>query len=307
MQAAPRSFDLLASASAIRVGYAARDWSRSPAGHPDTWGPVLRSSVGMILDSRFPMFIAWGPELALLYNHAYIELLEAKHPAALGSPLRAVWPQLWDGVQPLVEQALAGQPTYGEDVPRTITRKGEPFEGRFTLAYSPLRDESGAVAGALCVINETTARVAFENRQALQLHLADRIGSLADAEQILAAANDMLGQFLGVSRIFHGVIDDAAGRFLIRADWIREGGASLAGTEGSLDDFGPDVVRDLRAGIALVIDDVAADPRMAPYAQAYLALGIRALMVQPLARGGRLLASVNVHDDKPRRWSGEQC
>ena len=29
------------------------------------------------------MFIAWGPELALLYNHAYVELLEAKHPAAL--------------------------------------------------------------------------------------------------------------------------------------------------------------------------------------------------------------------------------
>ena len=92
MQAAPRPFDLLASASAIRVGYASRDWSRSSAGHPDTWGPVLRSSVGMILDSRFPMFIAWGPELVLLYNHAYIELLEAKHPEALGSPLRAVWP-----------------------------------------------------------------------------------------------------------------------------------------------------------------------------------------------------------------------
>ncbi|WP_313703244.1 ATP-binding protein [Massilia sp.] len=306
MQAAPRPFDLLASASAIRVGYASRDWSRSSAGHPDTWGPVLRSSVGMILDSRFPMFIAWGPELALLYNHAYVELLEAKHPAALGSPLRAVWPQLWDGVQPLVEQALAGQPTYGEDVPRMIVRNGQPFEGRFTLAYSPLRDESGAVAGALCVINETTDRVALEKRQALQLQLVDRLSGLADPEQILATANDMLGQFLDVSHVFHGVIDDASGHFRIRAGWSREGGGELAGTEGCLDDFGPEVVRDLRAGLPLVVEDVVVDPRTAPHAQAYLDLGIRALMAQPLAREGRLLASVNVHDDKPRRWSGEQ-
>ena len=144
MDAARLSYDLLASPGAIRAGYAARDWSNSPAGHPHTWGPVLRSAVGMILDSRFPIFIAWGPQLVMLYNEAYVELLEAKHPAALGTPLRTVWPELWNGVQPLVEQAIAGKPTYGEDVPRMILRDGQPFEACFTLAYSPLRDETGA-------------------------------------------------------------------------------------------------------------------------------------------------------------------
>ena len=305
MQAAPRPFDLLASASAIRVGYASRDWSRSSAGHPDTWGPVLRSSVGMILDSRFPMFIAWGPELVLLYNHAYIELLEAKHPEALGSPLRAVWPQLWDGVQPLVEQALAGQPTYGEDVPRMIVRNGEPFEGRFTLAYSPLRDENGAVAGALCVINETTSRFALENRQALQLQLAERLSGLTDADQITAVANDMLGHYLGASQIFHGINDESIGRFRIRAHWTPTGAGDLVGREAMLDDFGQEVLRDLRAGRQVAIDDVVSDPRTAPYAAAYASLGIGALLVQPYAREGRLLGAMNVLDHNRRHWSLE--
>ena len=306
MHVAPLSFDLLASDSAIRVGYAARDWSSSPAGHPDTWGPVLRSSVSMILDSRFPMFIAWGPELALLYNHAYIELLDAKHPAALGSALRAVWPQLWDGVQPLVEQALAGLPTYGEDVPRLITRNGQPFEGRFTLAYSPLRDETGAVAGALCVINETTGRVALEKRQALQLQLVDRLNGLTDAGQITAVANDMLGHYLGASQIFHGVNDDTIGRFRIHTHWTPDGKGSLVGTEAMLDDFGQAVLHDLRAGRQLAIDDVAADPRTAAFASAYARLGIRALLVQPHARDGRLLGAMNVLDHEPRHWNMEE-
>ncbi len=306
MHAATLPFDLLASSSAIRVGYASRDWSSSPAGHPDTWDPVLRSSVSMILDSRFPMFIAWGPELALLYNHAYIELLEDKHPAALGSPLRAVWPQLWNGVQPLVEQALAGQPTYGEDVPRMITRHGQPFEGRFTLAYSPLRDETGAVAGALCVINETTGRVALEKRQALQLQLVDRLSGLTAPNQIIAVANDMLGHYLGASQIFHGINDDAIGCFRIHTHWTPDGNGALVGTEAMLDDFGQAVLHDLRAGRQLVIDDIAADPRTAAFAPAYARLGIRALLVQPHARDGRLLGAMNVLDHEPRHWNAEE-
>ena len=36
------------------------------------------------LNSRQPMFIAWGRELAFLYNDAYAEILGNKQPAALG-------------------------------------------------------------------------------------------------------------------------------------------------------------------------------------------------------------------------------
>jgi len=306
MDAARLPYDLLASDSAIRAGYAARDWSSSLVGHPAAWGPVLRSAVGMILDSRFPMFIAWGPQLVMLYNEAYIELLEDKHPAALGTPLRTVWPALWNGVQPLVEQAIAGAPTFGEDVPRLITRGGQPFEACFTLAYSPLRDERGDIGGALCVINETTARVALERRQALQLQLADRLSGLLDVDQIAQVANDALGHYLGASNIFHAVNDELGGSFRIRAHWTPSGSGELAGKEALLDDFGPDVLAELRAGRALVVDDVRTDPRTLPWLPAYERLGIVALLVQPYARDGRLLGGINVLDQRPRRWTGEE-
>jgi len=307
MDAARLPYDLLASDSAIRAGYAARDWSSSPAGHPAAWGPVLRSAVGMILDSRFPMFIAWGPQLVMLYNEAYIELLEDKHPAALGTPLRTVWPALWNGVQPLVEQAIAGLPTYGEDVPRLITRAGAPFEACFTLAYSPLRNERGDIGGALCVINETTARVALERRQSLQLQLADRLGGQLDADQIAEVANDTLGHYLGASNIFQGVNDEARGSFRIRAHWTPQGSGELVGREAFHADFGPEVMAELRAGRALVVDDVRTDPRTAPFLGAYERLGIVSLLVQPYARHGRLLGGLNVLDHRPRRWTREEC
>ena len=306
MDAARLPYDLLASSGAIRAGYAARDWSSSPVGHPATWGPVLRSAVGMILDSRFPIFIAWGPELVMLYNEAYIELLEAKHPAALGTPLRTVWPELWNGVQPLVEQAFAGLPTYGEDVPRMILRDGQPFEACFTLAYSPLRDETGAVGGALCVINETTARVALERRQALQLQLADRLAGLLQPDEIAEVASEALGHYLGASNIFHAVNDDAGGSFRIRAHWTPQGSGELVGKEALLDSFGPEVLAELRAGRPLVVEDARTDPRTVPYLAAYERLGIVSLLVQPHARDGRLLAGLNVLDGRPRRWSLEE-
>ena len=44
------------------------DWSDSPLGFPATWPQSLRSVVGLLLQSRFPMFVAWGPELGFLYN-----------------------------------------------------------------------------------------------------------------------------------------------------------------------------------------------------------------------------------------------
>jgi hypothetical protein len=46
----------------------AQDWSESPLGHPRTWPQALRTVVGLMLNSGFPMFVAWGEELGFLYN-----------------------------------------------------------------------------------------------------------------------------------------------------------------------------------------------------------------------------------------------
>src|SRR5690242_7038630 len=140
----------------------AHDWSDSPLGRPETWPPSLRTVVGLLLQSRFPMFVAWGPELGFLYNDSYAEILGAKHPLALGRRFHDIWSEIWPDISPLIDAAMAGQATYREDLPLVMNRRGYDEQTWFTFSYSPLRDETGEVAGMFCAVSETTPRVVAE-------------------------------------------------------------------------------------------------------------------------------------------------
>lgn len=115
-----------------------------------------------MLDSGFPMFTAWGPELGFLYNDAYACILGAKHPDALGRRFEDVWPEIWPDILPMVEAAMAGHATYFENLPLVMKRKGYDEQTWFTFSYSPVRDESGTVAGMFCACTETTDAVMAE-------------------------------------------------------------------------------------------------------------------------------------------------
>jgi signal transduction histidine kinase/ActR/RegA family two-component response regulator len=141
------------------------DWSTSPLGHPAQWPQSLRSVVGLILNSKFPMFVAWGPELGFLYNDSYAEILGGKHPAALGGRFEEIWREIWSDIHPIIVQALGGQASFHTHLPLTINRRGFDESAWFTFSYSPVRDESGAVAGMYCAVNETTVDVLNERNR----------------------------------------------------------------------------------------------------------------------------------------------
>ena len=44
------------------------NWAGLPLGPPTEWPQSLRTAVSILINSRHPMFIAWGPSLAFLYN-----------------------------------------------------------------------------------------------------------------------------------------------------------------------------------------------------------------------------------------------
>jgi hypothetical protein len=71
------------------------DWSKIPLGPMDSWPQSLRLAIGICLNSRFPMFVWWGPELVNIYNDSYAPMLGARHPAALGRPARDIWGDIW--------------------------------------------------------------------------------------------------------------------------------------------------------------------------------------------------------------------
>ena len=141
-------------------------WSASPLGPPDQWPQPLRAATALLLGSKFPMFVAWGPELGLLYNDAYAEILGAKHPSALGAPFHDVWSEIWGDISGLIDAALAGEASFRKDLPLVMNRRGFDEQTWFTFSYSPMRDEAGQVAGLFCACQETTDRVLAERRLA---------------------------------------------------------------------------------------------------------------------------------------------
>ena len=138
----------------------AYDWASTPLGPLSTWPQSLKTAVSLMLNSPQPMWIGWGKEATFLYNDAYIAVLSlAKHPSALGRPMQEVWSEIWDYCCPLVEKVFQqGESTIGEGVRLFMNRGDFLEEVYYSFSYSPIRDESGNIAGLFCPNFDATAR-----------------------------------------------------------------------------------------------------------------------------------------------------
>ncbi len=135
------------------------DWSPTFVGAIENWSPSLKTALSMMLSSRFPMFIWWGKELINFYNDAYIPVLGARHPEALGMSAPHIWADVWDALSPQIEGVLqAGRASWDEGLFLIMERNGYPEETYFTFSYSPIF-ENGDIAGLFCACTEDTGRV----------------------------------------------------------------------------------------------------------------------------------------------------
>lgn len=165
----------------------ATDWSRTSLGPVETWPQALRTSVRILLTSRQPMFVWWGPELINLYNDAYRSIVGGKHPQALGQPASVVWREIWDQVRPRAQSAMtANEGTYDEALLLIMERHGYPEETYYTFSYSPVPDDSGEAGGILCANTDDTQRIIGARQLALLRDLATRT---ADARTISDACS----------------------------------------------------------------------------------------------------------------------
>jgi len=137
----------------------AYDWSRSVLGPPDNWPQSLRVIVRLILNSRQPMMIWWGPELIQFYNDAYIPLMETeRHPEALGGCGRDFSGCVWDVVGPQIDHVMAGNGSTGqEDRLVPVTRNGRRENAWWSYSLAPIDAEDG-VGGVFVICDEVTAQ-----------------------------------------------------------------------------------------------------------------------------------------------------
>jgi PAS domain S-box-containing protein len=136
-----------------------KDWEKTSLGEMGQWPQSLLTVLNILLSSKFPMFLWWGPELICFYNDSYRPSLgnNGKHPGILGQPAIKAWPEIWDIIWPLIEQVkLGGESVWQEDQLIPIFRNGKIEDVYWTFSYSPVKDESGKNAGVLVVCTETT-------------------------------------------------------------------------------------------------------------------------------------------------------
>lgn len=138
------------------------DWSATPVGIIDIWPLGLRSTLGIMLNSKFPMFLFWGEELTCFYNDAcHLALgIDEKHSDILGKPGAELLPKVWLVILPIIKELKkSGEASWHEDQCFPILRKGKIEDTYWTSSYSPVNDELGKFEGVLVTMNDVTEKV----------------------------------------------------------------------------------------------------------------------------------------------------
>ena len=141
------------------------DWTKTPLGPVDTWPQSLKTIVRVMLDSRYAMWMLWGPDLTFFCNDAYLPTVGMKRDWVLGARSDKVWEEIWPDIGPRIQRVLEeGCATWDEGLPLFLERYGFVEETYHTFSYSPIYDDGSRIAGMLCVVTEVTERVIGERR-----------------------------------------------------------------------------------------------------------------------------------------------
>jgi signal transduction histidine kinase len=172
------------------------DWARTPVGPVESWPQSLLTALDILLQSPFPMFLWWGPELVQFYNDGFRPSLgTTKHPGAMGQRGRACWADIWPTIGPMVDAVMQrGEPVWFEDQLIPIDRNGFWEEVFWTFSYSPVRAEDGSVGGTLVVVHETTLRVQAQRRLRTLHELAATTVDNRSAQEVCRMAADVLSR-----------------------------------------------------------------------------------------------------------------
>ena len=170
------------------------DWAQSPLGEANDWPQSLRTAVDIVVNSPMPMLLLWGSQLTQLYNDGFARLAGNKHPGALGQPAHVTWPELESFTAPIYDAVLTGQVRTFSEQRFVLQRDNRDTDIWLDLTYSPIRDESGSVAGILVTAIETNER--RSKTLELQQRSEDSLKAQHSTEQRLQlalAATDAVG------------------------------------------------------------------------------------------------------------------
>ncbi|KOS08055.1 hypothetical protein AM493_19860 [Flavobacterium akiainvivens] len=137
------------------------NWAETPVGPAETWPSNLRNTLGLMMSTKFPMFLFWGDDAVQFYNDGYIKILnfQGRHPGALGQKGADCWEDVWDIVGGLINTVRTGEDVYMENLMINHRFEGARKDTYWTFSYSPVWGDSGNVDGVVVICQETTETV----------------------------------------------------------------------------------------------------------------------------------------------------
>jgi PAS domain S-box-containing protein len=136
------------------------DWTKTSLGPMEEWPRALHITLGIILNSKFPMFIFWGPDHICFYNDASRVGSQRPHPFSLGKRAEVVWSDRWHIIKPMIDKVLTyGETTWNEDERIPVSVNGHSDEVFSTFSYSPIYDDAGHRVGVLVSGMDTTEKI----------------------------------------------------------------------------------------------------------------------------------------------------
>ncbi|MBD2429170.1 PAS domain-containing protein [Phormidium sp. FACHB-1136] len=206
------------------------------------------------------------------------------------------------------ESAEMGEPRREE---RRIRRHDGEYRW-FVSNIAPIKNAEGEVIkmyGAVTDIHE--GRMALEASQAaaeidaFRVRLSDVLRSLTNPIHIQAEACHLLGEQLGVDRVFYSEINEIEGYAQINHEYTQAGLPSLLGRY-SLADYGASLPY-LRQGETVIVADTQTAVFVPERDRVALAnLGLVGMLSLPLIKDGRLVGAFTANTTTPHDWTAAE-
>ncbi|MCC2978812.1 PAS domain S-box protein [Sphingomonas sp. IC4-52] len=258
---------------------------------------LVRDENGGVIDARY-----------LDLNHAYEAQTGFERARAVGRLASEIFPFIepfW--LEMAARVVETGQPERLErfvaDTGRWYVFDMAPVQGndQFVVFYDDVTDHKRTEAG----LRES------QERQAFLLAHSDMVRPLANAGEVQAATTRMVAEHLGVDRAMYAEVEAEVGAETgtLRGQYVRpakEGEATIAPfpKHFTFADYGEHRMARRYRGELLVQPDIEADPEADAEERANWRLaGVRAAVVVPLVKDGRLVAEFGVHCVTPRSWT----
>ena len=286
----------------------AMDWSSTPLGPIASWPQSLRTTVNLCLASDLPICIIWGPELVQLYNDGYRLICGEKHPRSMGQNFPECWREAWPVIGAAHDSALAGNTAFLEDQHIFLERHGYTEECFFTFSFSPIRDETGRLAGLFHPVIETTAKMLGERRTRTLRDLASGVSNAKSVEEAFTLSAQTLSDhaFDLPFLLIYGLDETGRQARLVAAAGLAPGttGAREISRLDAPDGKGWPLDEVFRSGKALLVEDVAA--RFGEFSVGPFPEPISSAMLLPIMMpGAEQAVAVVVAGISPRLKSNE--